>query len=349
MPVIKHKIPTNIITGFLGVGKTTAIQQLISQKPEHETWGVLVNEFGQVGIDGALLNAFQPDNEIDKSTVVVKEVPGGCLCCVAGLAMKMGLNMLIGQAKPDRILIEPTGLGHLKQVVADLTGEYYVDVLDLQATICLVDPKHLQDNKYLQNDHFQDQVGIADILVANKTEQADSDSQSNFNQFVAQFNPAKVTSLWTSQGKLPLALLDNALNVSRKTIHLQQHLAHQHKHDHSNHGHDQLHHYAETEQTDVRFQRKHGEGQGLFTYGWQFNQGQCFDLMALASLLEPLVVERLKATLVTDQGYFVINSVDGECEFTPVKQLVDSRIEIISSTEIAWLQLEIAMCNCLIS
>lgn len=348
MSVMHKKIPTNIITGFLGVGKTTAIQQLIKQKPEHETWGILVNEFGQVGIDGALLNAFQAKNQNEQAGVVVKEVPGGCLCCVAGLSMKMGLNMLITQAKPDRILIEPTGLGHLKQVIADLTGEYYVDVLDLQATVCLVDPKHLQDDKYLHNEHFQDQVGIADILVANKTESANESVQAHFNQFVAQFEPAKETSLWTVQGQLPFALLDNPLSTSRETAHLQQHLAHQHKHDHTSHGHDHQNE-TEPEQVDARFQRKHGKGQGLFTYGWQFNAQQRFDLMALASLLEPLVVERLKAALVTEQGCFVINSVDGECEFTPVQKLEDSRIEIISASEIAWLQLEQAMCDCLIS
>ena len=111
------KIPTNIITGFLGVGKTTAIQQLLKQKPAHETWGILVNEFGQIGIDGTLLSAFTDTLTDQTERIVVKEVPGGCLCCVAGLPMKMGLNMLISKAKPDRILIEPTGLGHLQQVI----------------------------------------------------------------------------------------------------------------------------------------------------------------------------------------------------------------------------------------
>ncbi|MGL6294780.1 MAG: CobW family GTP-binding protein, partial [Plesiomonas sp.] len=98
--MLSSKIKTNLITGFLGSGKTTTIRHLLASKPEHEKWAVLVNEFGEIGIDGALLR---------DQGAVVKEIPGGCLCCVAGLPMQVGLNMLISQHRPDRILIEPTG------------------------------------------------------------------------------------------------------------------------------------------------------------------------------------------------------------------------------------------------
>ncbi len=80
---------TNLITGFLGCGKTTTIRHLLAQKPEHEKWAVLVNEFGEIGIDGALLA---------DSGAVLKEIPGGCMCCVNGLPMQIGLNMLLQQA-----------------------------------------------------------------------------------------------------------------------------------------------------------------------------------------------------------------------------------------------------------
>ena len=89
-------IRVHLITGFLGVGKTTAILHLLKHKPEHEKWAVLVNEFGEVGVDGAIL---------ESQGAVVREVPGGCLCCVSGLPFQMGLNMLIARGKPDVILI----------------------------------------------------------------------------------------------------------------------------------------------------------------------------------------------------------------------------------------------------
>ena len=98
------KVPTNIITGFLGVGKTTAILNLLKNKPENENWAVLVNEFGEIGIDGALMT---------DQGAVIKEVPAGCMCCTAGVPMSVGINALLRQ-KPHCLLIEPTGLGHPK-------------------------------------------------------------------------------------------------------------------------------------------------------------------------------------------------------------------------------------------
>ena len=99
---------TNLITGFLGSGKTTSILHLLAHKDPNEKWAVLVNEFGEVGIDGALLA---------DSGALLKEIPGGCMCCVNGLPMQVGLNTLLRQGKPDRLLIEPTGLGHPKQIL----------------------------------------------------------------------------------------------------------------------------------------------------------------------------------------------------------------------------------------
>ncbi|MFT5808294.1 MAG: G3E family GTPase [Moritella dasanensis] len=333
------KIPTNIITGFLGVGKTTAIQQLLKQKPADETWGILVNEFGQIGIDGTLLSAFSATLTDQAQRIIVKEVPGGCLCCVAGLPMKMGLNMLISKAKPDRILIEPTGLGHLQQVIKDLSGEFYCDVLALNATICLVDPAHLNDAKYFENNHFQDQISLADVLVANKTEQLNSEDKARFMDFSSQLLPAKQSVLWTHHGDFSADTLTLPLDAQRRSQHLSAHLKHSHTHQHKK---EPLELFM-----DPRFERNHGEGQDLFSYGWVFNQQQAFNLMALATLLEPLEVIRLKAAIKTEQGCFAINSVNGECDFKPISGLDMSKIEIISMTALPWQQLEKALCESL--
>lgn len=142
-------IPTNVITGFLGAGKTTAILHLLKQKPEHERWAVLVNEFGEVGIDGSLLAGQKTEDQ----GVFIREVPGGCMCCAAGLPMQIALNMLLARAKPDRLLIEPTGLGHPKEVLAVLAAEHYQEVLDLRSTITLVDARKAHETRYTNHPH----------------------------------------------------------------------------------------------------------------------------------------------------------------------------------------------------
>lgn len=120
----KHQtrvVPTNVITGFLGVGKTSAILHLLSQKPVHERWAVLVNEFGEIGVDGSLFEG----QHAKEQGIFIREVPGGCMCCASGLPMEIALNQLLAKAKPGSLTVEPTGLGHPKEVLQVLSAEYY--------------------------------------------------------------------------------------------------------------------------------------------------------------------------------------------------------------------------------
>ena len=81
-------VPTNIITGFLGAGKTTAILDMLKRKPAEERWAVLINEFGEIGVDGSMVEG-QASTE---QGVHIREVPGGCLCCATGMPMHIALN-----------------------------------------------------------------------------------------------------------------------------------------------------------------------------------------------------------------------------------------------------------------
>jgi len=141
----------NLITGFLGSGKTTLLCHLLAARPAGEKWAVLVNEFGEIGIDGALL--------ADRGATL-KEIPGGCLCCVNGLPMQVGLNMLL-KSKPDRLLIEPTGLGHPRQVLQMLSAPVYQAWLQLNATLTLLDARQLAEPRIVANENFRDQLAAA--------------------------------------------------------------------------------------------------------------------------------------------------------------------------------------------
>ncbi len=97
-----RNIPTHVIAGPLGAGKTSLIRQLMAQRPANERWAVLVNDFGQIGLDAALLSH-------NDDGIAIGEVAGGCLCCVNGMPFQVGLGRLLRKARPDRLFIDRPG------------------------------------------------------------------------------------------------------------------------------------------------------------------------------------------------------------------------------------------------
>jgi len=126
-----------------GVGKTSTILQLLKTKPAQERWAVLVNEFGEIGIDGSVFES----QHSEQHGVYIREVPGGCMCCTAGVPMQVELAQLLRRAKPDRLLIEPTGLGHPTEVLQTFNGQTFKDALDIQNVITVVDARQLSDKR----------------------------------------------------------------------------------------------------------------------------------------------------------------------------------------------------------
>lgn len=204
------KIRVNIITGFLGVGKTTCIQSLLQRKPSDETWAVLVNEYGQQGIDGALLQT---------SDIIVKQIAGGCACCAALMPFQIALNQLIRQERPHRIFIEPSGLGHVDKIIELLQDEQYHAHLALHATICLVDARQLSQPKYRYHELYQRQLHAADVLVASKTDLAEDKDMALFQQLVHETGKASENM---SKAQLPFSTLEYSARPVTKAFYLNQ-------------------------------------------------------------------------------------------------------------------------------
>ncbi len=315
-------IPTSLILGFLGVGKTTAILDLLKNKPENEVWAVLVNEFGEVGIDGAMLQT---------EGAFIKEIPGGCMCCVAGLPMQIGLNQLIHKAKPDRLLIEPTGLGHPSQILDTLTSEHYQDVLSMGPVICLVDPRRLEEPKVLGNVQFRDQVAAADILVANKTDLCTPEQLAHFDEWASQLEPAKRAIHHTRFGQLAPGWLDgqsDALPVTDPEAH----------HHH--------HHKAASPAPaidDEPWQQITNQGQGHFSVGWRIHPELILDENELLVMAMDSAFVRFKAVVHTVDGWRAINVVDGALTVIQGEPQAYSRAEIIASDQIYARELDARM------
>ncbi|WP_430461272.1 CobW family GTP-binding protein [Thalassolituus sp. LLYu03] len=319
---------THLITGFLGVGKTTAILHLLSQKPAGEKWAVLVNEFGEVGVDGAILAA---------QGAVVKEIPGGCLCCVSGLPFQMGLNMLIAREKPDVLLIEPTGLGHPRNILETLHNPHYQDVLSVGASVCLIDPRHLSNPRYTGHEVFSDQIQLADVLVANKTDLASADDRAAFDVLLAASQPAKSASAWVSQGQVPVSVLNAPVVAGRLALHPDAHA-------HNSARESVSAPVALAPGEEIRVLTNHG--QGHFSVGWLMTANWTFSANALRQWLTGLNPERAKGIVITDEGPLVLNMREGVLSEMPTRVPDESRLELINQSPLVTEALQGALLSC---
>ncbi|MGH1426354.1 MAG: CobW family GTP-binding protein [Arenicella sp.] len=339
-----ENIPTNIITGFLGVGKTTAILHLLTQKPENERWAVLVNEFGEIGIDGSLyagLNHADPDAE---QTLFIREVPGGCMCCAAGLPLQIALTLLLNDAKPDRLFIEPTGLGHPKEVIQTLSEGHYLEVLDLQHTITLVDARKVSDDRYRTHATFIQQLEVADVIVANKTDQYGENDSEKLQKYLHELGVDKPQRFYeTSMGRIDLSWLSGAHGGVGALM-----AGHVHGHSHAlDTVPDSLPMPGDKDFPECGYLTVKNKGEGFFSQGWVFQSRFVFDNDKLNRFFQGIEVERLKGVFVTPQGSVSYNKADGVLTEMPISDSKVSRIEWIHHDENRLIELEQALMKCM--
>lgn len=324
-------VPTNIITGFLGVGKSSAIQHLLKQKPDNERWAILVNEFGKIGIDGTLLSG----GGVEGNGVFIKEVPGGCMCCTVNLPMQIALNQLLARSRPHRLLIEPTGLGHPQEVLDILTASHYRDVVRLLNTITLVDARKLSDARYTSHETFNQQLDIADCLVANKQALYAANDRRQLEKYLFRRHKKAVPVTFTDYGDFPLSLLDKPmLAASIKPVHAGSHSPSAILRQHSQGQDAHSHHFAA--QTSSMALPESGilkainSGEGFQAIGWRLAPRFIFSRVALKKWILSLEISRIKAVMITDEGTFGYNcEVDSQSE-KAMEDGIESRIEIIA-------------------
>ncbi|MBW1214174.1 GTP-binding protein [Pantoea allii] len=315
----------NLLTGFLGSGKTTTLLHLLAHKPEEENWAVLVNEFGEVGIDGALLA---------NSGAILKEIPGGCMCCVNGLPMQVGLNRLLKQNKPDRLLIEPTGLGHPRQLLQMLTSPVYQPWLELQATLTLLDARQLNDERVAKNENFRDQLAAADIIVGNKRDRWSEADRQRLEQWLAAHQDDRqfVTAEF---GQIPLTLLDRPRGKARAIPHPAHH--HHHSAPASGIAAMRLDGHA-------TWRRAVNQGQGYVACGWIFDDETVFDTLPLLEWARLAPVDRVKGVLRIAEGAVSINRQGEDVHIEILGSTPpDSRVEMIHSSSADWNSLQSAL------
>ena len=346
-------IPTNLITGFLGVGKTTAVIDLLKRKPRGSRWAVLVNEYGDVSIDGALIEGDAPDG------VAVREVGGGCVCCASAPHLPVALHFLLLDAKPERLIIETTGLGHPARLLDTLRHNYH-DRLELRATLGLVDPADFAKPEMRTNPVFADQIQMSDVLVMNKLDLAPPELVAEFQAWANGLFPPKLLVAGTTHGRLDPVWLDLTASDERLPLYPE---AHGHDHDHpASRG--------LTPPMDALLEPQIGdpipfppgadapgspERPRRFASpasvrpaccGWVFEPTVVFDEDKLLALLGQLAgVTRLKGVFRLPDEWVAVNRTPTGTSVSPTAYRRDSRVEIFSDV-IDWAQFEGRLLGC---
>jgi G3E family GTPase len=186
-----------MVAGPLGAGKTTAILDYLNRHAGEQQVGVLVNDFGPLGLDGAIVEA-----GTDSAPEIVS-LPGGCVCCAGSGGLLDSLLRLAERADLDRILIEPSGLAEPAQVlslVAQVAGQ---SRLVPYPTIVLLAAPDFDAERYARMPYYRSLVDAADVLVLNQTDAAGPELVAEFEEWAAALEPAPQQVLTTSHGQLP--------------------------------------------------------------------------------------------------------------------------------------------------
>lgn len=287
-------IKVHLFSGFLGAGKTTAIRSLIAQKSTDEQWLVIVNEFGEIGIDGAVLS----DNGIP-----VAEISGGCLCCAAGEEMTTTIRKMLSQHRPNRIIIEASGLAHASGIIDEFRSPEFADVLEVSAVLTVVDPRQFIDTDYAENPLYKGQISVCDVLVATKIDLCSPQVMAEFHDKAVKLFPPKSLIVETNHAQADIAWLDTPLSDKSR--------------------------YRVAQLPDNK--------QGFQSQGYVFPAEQDFNPQRLANFFNQLPqwcegLVRAKGVFKVWDTWVWLNWVDGQWGATQVEWRRDSRFELIAQS-----------------
>lgn len=309
----------SIITGFLGVGKTTLIKGLLDCKPINENWAVIVNEFGKVGVDALFLQ---------NPSVIVKQVAGGCACCAAQLPFQIALNQLLKSASLDRILIEPSGLGHADGLADVLNQTQYVNWLRLNSIITLIDPMQFEQSKYRDHEIYQRQLKAADALYFTKCSVASDEAIRSVGNYADAKNLVCQKDLDNH--------LDNSLNSSKMISWIDS-------------AKTQRILLNEPTSRLTSFSHINKNNDEFFQAAYEPSLKDVYELSKLINILQYEKFQRVKGIIATDQGIKSINTIDGQISISDYNGPSEKILEVISTSPITAKQVQLTFSNALVT
>ena len=245
-----EKTKIDIISGFLGAGKTTLIKKLLKDAFQGEQVVLIENEFGEIGIDGGFLK---------EAGIQIREMNSGCICCSLVGDFGTSLKEVISKYHPDRILIEPSGVGKLSDVIKAVQGVEEETGLVLNSYTTVVDAKKCK--MYMRNfgEFFNNQVEYAGAIIMSRTDIVDEAKAQASLELLREINKKAAiitTPIEKLDGKKLLEVMENPVSLEQEMMeeevcpecgHVHEHGEHHHHdHDHEcgcDHDHEHEHHH----------------------------------------------------------------------------------------------------------
>ena len=245
----------DIFSGFLGAGKTTLIKKLIKEAFAGQQVVLIENEFGEIGIDGGFLK---------ESGIQINELNAGCICCSLVGDFRTALQQVVEQYHPDRIVIEPSGVGKLSDVTRAVEGvAEHLDV-QLNSFVTVADVNKVK--MYMKNfgEFYDDQISHASCIILSRTGSADEKKVAAAVALIQEKNPtativttdwneltgAQIVSVMDGKRDLVAELLSEAQASNAAHADEDEEEHHHHHHDHDEDGHECCHHHHDHDDDD---------------------------------------------------------------------------------------------------
>ena len=239
----------DIISGFLGAGKTTLIKKLLKEAFQEEQVVLIENEFGEIGIDGGFLK---------EAGIQIREMNSGCICCSLVGDFGASLKEVISKYHPDRILIEPSGVGKLSDVIKAVQGVQEETGLVLNSYTTVVDAKKCK--MYMRNfgEFFNNQVEYAGAIIMSRTDIVDEAKAAAAMELLRGINGKAAiitTPIANLDGKKILEVMEHPVSLEQEMLeeevcpecgHIHEHGHHHHEEEHS-HSHEEHEHHHDHE------------------------------------------------------------------------------------------------------
>jgi len=226
----------DIVSGFLGAGKTTLIKKLIGQAFEGEKLVLIENEFGEIGIDGGFLK---------ESGVEITEMNSGCICCSLVGDFGTALKEVLEKYTPDRVIIEPSGVGKLSDVIKAVESIKDVDI-KLNSFVAVVDA--MKCKMFMKNfgEFFNNQIENARTIILSRTDKLSEDKLDACVKLIREYNEHAtiITTPWEQlDGKMIRETMEEKSDMAQSLLNeVKHHHSHDHEcgcgHNHDHHGHE---------------------------------------------------------------------------------------------------------------